>query len=220
MKKGEIEDILLKFCFKDDNKKDADEAFAKFYREYSRYLYVVVANIKKNYPYYYDDLIDVVVSNTFLKIYNKPPMNFEILKEESHEEVNKKLKGYLSIAAKTVLYDLLKVNFFKQEHKLKIDDNDFDFDPPEIEQIEDFTISHNQKILREVLLTFKERDRNILLTLYQHYEKGKKSPKEVMQWLAEVHKTTDVNIRQIKSRCDKKICEYFEEHTKLKPVKS
>ena len=220
LKKEDLEDILLRFSFKEENVEEAEEAFTIFYREYSKYLYAVVAKIKNDFADYYDDLIDAVVTNTFIKIYNKPPIHFKISKDDTDKVVNKKMKGYLAKVAKNELYDLLKKNVLKQEHLLSIDDSEIDFDPPDISGIENIELSFNEKLLKEILLTFKERDQSILLNMYKYHEEGKKSPKEVRVWLAKVHNTTELNIRKIKSRCEAKIKEHFEKHTNFKIEKS
>lgn len=220
MNKGELENILLQFSCKEENERDAQCAFKKFYREYSRYLYAVVRRIKQNYPSFYDDLVDIVVDETFIKIYNNPPLHFEIKVTDTDKDVNNKFKAYIATTAKHILFDLFKENYLKQEHILSIDDDEIDFDPPEVEVIEDAEKGVNHKILEEVLLTFHERDRSILLSLYQWHQDGKKPPKELTQWLVNTHKTTPENIRQIKSRCEKKIKDHFAIHTKLKPIKS
>ena len=218
MKKEELEEILLKFSYREENEQEAQESFIIFYRKYSKYLYKVVLEAKKSASYYYDDLVDIVVNNTFLKIYEKS-LDFLIKEEDTDVDVDKKMKGYLAVIAKNELNSLLNKKFCYQEHNLIIDDDESLFDPEEIELSEENVLSDNQKILQQVLLTFSERDRLILLSLYDNHEQGRKTPKDVMAWLMKIHNTSDMNIRKIKSRCDKKIKEYFKKHTTLKPLK-
>lgn len=218
LKREELEEILIKFSYQEENEQEAQKAFTIFYREYSKYLYKVIYEAKKSATYFYNDLIDIVVQNTFLKIYEKP-LDFIIEENETDIEVDKKLKGYLSVVAKNELKGLLNKKYCAQEHDLIIDDDESFFDPPDIKISEIEELSHNQKVLQEVLLTFSERDRLILLSLYDCHEEGKKTPKNTMAWLIKAHSTSDVNIRKIKSRCEKKIREYFEKNTTLKPIK-
>lgn len=220
MKKEDIEDILLSFSFKEESRKEAEKAFASFYREYAGYLFVVVRNIKKDFDQFYEDLIDAVVTNTFVKFYNNPPMNFEILQGDTDRDVNQKMKGYLSKMARNELYDLLNTNVLKQEHQLTIDDDDIDFDPPDIIEMKTLQLGENEQLLEKALMTLKERDRHILINIYRYHEEGKKSPKELRSWLAKIHNTTELNIRKIKSRSEEKIKEYFEKHAKIKTIKS
>ncbi|SNZ01186.1 RNA polymerase sigma factor [Flagellimonas pacifica] len=218
MKKAELEEILLKFSYQEDDEQEAHKAFTIYYHEYSRYLHTVIFEAKKSATYFYDDLVDIVAENTFLKIYNKP-LDFIIEDHETDLDVDKKMKGYLATIAKNELKGLLNKGYCAQEHDLTIDDDSVFFDPPEIILPEENEIGHYQKVLQEVLLTFSERDRLILLSVYDCHQEGKKRPKEIMAWLAEVHSTSDMNIRKIKSRCDKKIREHFEKKTTLKPLK-
>ena len=218
MGKEELEEILLKFSYKEDYKEEADKAFVKLYRAYSKYLTFVVRRSKEKYYNFYDEIIHDVVNNTFLKIYEKP-FNFDISSKDTYTVVDKKFKGYLSRIAKNELIDLTSRNHAKEEHKLYIDDDDLNFDPPEIKVIKELTPSENKKLLKEVLLTFSEMQRSIILELYEYHVEGKKPPKEVISRLIRIHKTTKENIRQIKHRCDKKIVEHFKKHSKLKPLK-
>jgi len=218
LKKAELEEILLKFSYKEENELEAHKAFTIFYHEYSKYLSKVVFEAKRAAIYFYEDLVDIVVNNSFLIIYNSP-LDFNIEDQDCDLDVDKKMKGYLAVIAKNELKGLLNKKYCLQEHDLTIDDKDFSFDPPEIEINRAHNLSYNQRILQEVLLTFSERDRLILLSVYDCHEVGKKRPKDIMAWLTKVHNTTDMNIRKIKSRCDKKIKEYFERNTTLKPLK-
>lgn len=207
MKKSEIEDILMNFSYKEEFRSNAEESFIIFYREYSKYLYKVVIEAKKKYPFLRHDIIDDIVNNTFLKIYENPLL-FKI--DESHSDLNidARLKAYLSTIAKNNLKDLLNTEI-KENHLKIIDDDENVFDPPEIETDENISLSQMRIILDEVLNTFKERDKAILLTLYEFYEEGKNTPSETLDWLCEVHKTTRDNIKAIKSRCNKKIIDHF-----------
>jgi hypothetical protein len=218
LKKEELEEILLKFSYREENEREAQEAFFIFYREYSKYLSKVVYEAKKTAIYFYNDIVDIVVDNTFLKIYEKS-LDFVINEEDSDSDVDKKMKGYLAVIAKNELRGLLNKKYCYQEHSLIIDDDESIFDPLEIEITEIGELSHNQKILQEVLMTFSERDRSILLSLYNCHEEGRNTPKETMAWLMKTHQTSDMNIRKIKSRCEKEIREYFEKNTTLKPLK-
>lgn len=207
MKKSEIEDILMNFSYKDEFRSNAENSFIIFYREYSKYLYKVVIEAKKKYTFLRNDIIDDIVNNTFLKIYENPLL-FQIDESQSDLSTDTRLKAYLSTIAKNNLKDLLNTEL-KENHLKIIDDDEQIFDPPEIETEENISLSQMRIILDEVLNTFKERDKAILLTLYEFYEEGKNTPSETLDWLCEVHKTTRDNIKAIKSRCNKKIIDHF-----------
>lgn len=212
MKKSEIEELLINFSYKEEFKSNAENSFIEFYRVYSKYLYKVVIEAKRKYSFLRDDIVDDIVNNTFLKIYENPLL-FIIDETLSDSSTDARFKAYLSTIAKNNLKDLLNTEI-KENHLKIIDDDDEKFDPPEIEVDENFSLSEMRVTLNEVLNTFKERDRAILLTLYEFYEEGKNTPTETLDWLCQIHKTTRDNIKAIKSRCNKKIIDHFK--TKLK----
>lgn len=197
----------MNFSYKEEFKSNAENSFIKFYREYSKYLYKVVMEAKRKYTFLRDDIIDDIVNNTFLKIYDNPLL-FIIDENLSDSMIDAKFKAYLSTIAKNNLKDLLNTEI-KENHLKIIDDDELNFDPPEIEVHEDVSLSEMRITLDEVLNTFKERDRAILLTLYEFHEEGKNTPSTTLDWLCEVHKTTRDNIKAIKSRCNKKIIDHF-----------
>lgn len=206
----------MNFSYKEEFRSDAENSFTKFYREYSKYLYKVVIEAKKKYPFLRDDIIDDIVNNTFLKIYENPLL-FQIDESHSDHITDARFKAYLSTIAKNNLKDLLNTEI-KENHLKIIDDDEQIFDPPEIEIEENISLSQMRIILDEILNTFKERDKAILLTLYEFYEEGKNTPSKTLDWLCEVHKTTRDNIKAIKSRCNKKIIDHF--NSKLKNTKT
>ena len=53
-----------------------------------------------------------------------------------------------------------------------------------------------------------------------YYDEGKKTPSDVLKTLSEMYNTTNVNIRKIKERSEKKIKDYFIKNTQLKPLKN
>lgn len=197
----------MNFSYKEEFKSNAENSFTIFYREYSKYLYKVVIEAKKKYTFLRNDIIDDIVNNTFLKIYENPLL-FQIDESHSDQSTDARLKAYLSTIAKNNLKDLLNTEI-KENHLKIIDDDEQIFDPPEIETDENISLSQMRIILDEVLNTFKERDKAILLTLYEFYEEGKNTPSETLDWLCKVHKTTRDNIKAIKSRCNKKIIDHF-----------
>jgi DNA-directed RNA polymerase specialized sigma24 family protein len=233
--KNEIEEILLKFSYNKDSRNEAEIAFVLFYKEYSRYLTKVVSEALKKYPFFVRETINNVINDTFLKIFLNP-FSFEIKDDDTDESTNLKLKGYLAIIAKNIIYDsveiAIKENYLrktdedslKENHLKLIDDDEQYFDPPDVIIPEELPLSQKRKILDEILNTFKERDRLILLTLYEYYYKDgdgkiKYTPTEVLDWLEITHKTSRANINQIKSRCDKKIIEHFEKSNLKIPTK-
>lgn len=220
MKKEELENILLCFSLRDENRTEAEKAFEIFYKEYSKYIFVVISKLKMSYPNFYDDIIDVTVNNTLLKVYENPPLDFKILDSDTDNDVNNKFKAYLVKKAKWLFYDSMKTNQFLRSFDLRIDDEDDLFEPILLPLPDkNFKLEKNLKTLQEVIVTLSEKERDILLTIFEYYDCGKKLPKEVLQVLSGSHKITKDSIRKVKERGIKKIIKHFQLHNpNLKPI--
>src|SRR5690606_14377876 len=72
-------------------------------------------------------------------------------------------------------------------------------------EVVDEAISQNHQVLQEVLLSLKEREREIIRMYYTYFEEGKKLPSEIIAEMASTFKTNPVNIRKIVSRTKEKI---------------
>jgi len=226
VRKTELENALLVFSYKEENQETAEAAFVKFYKTFSKYLKVVVSNAKKPWGNIDDDIVEIVVNETLLKIYNAPPLNFKILDTESDNDVINKFKGYLSTTAKRIFLGLISKGDYLKQERLKVEKSkseevtEINFELPKFIINNKIELSTYQRTLQEVLNTFSSRDRDILLTIYQYEEEGKKRPKEVIRELELLHQTTSQNIRKIKERREKDIIKYFETHSDLKPVET
>jgi len=210
----QLEEIFLSFAYKDDDVKKAYSAFDQLYKEYSKFLYSVVRKNLFKMEVSDEEVVGTVVSNVFLTLYEKPPMNFEA---KIGNSVDASFKAYLSKVAKNETLHLFK-DYYKTNLVLQEDIKESVFEDTEIE--ENIIISVNQKTMIDALNTLNERDREILLTLYLYYEEGKKTPTPVLNMICERFGTTKDNIRQIKRRSEAKILQHFSKYSQLKPVKN
>lgn len=214
MELDQLEDILLSFAYKVDDEKQAKIAFNKLYQEFSKFLYALVKKKLYQIGTFDDQILCTTVNNTFLLIYDKPPMNFKV--KEGDLVINS-FKAYLSKVAKNELLRLLKEYY---DTNLVLDSNIIEPAFEETEIATELSQSLNSKNIQDALNTLSERDREILWTLYLYQEDGKNTPSPVLDTICQKFNTTKDNIRQIKKRSEAKIIEYFSKCSQLKPVKN
>ncbi|MDO5655755.1 MAG: sigma-70 family RNA polymerase sigma factor [Flavobacteriaceae bacterium] len=207
-----LEELLLTISYKEEDKQGAIKAFNTLYKEYAPFLSSVLKNALKSMGIYNEELYNTVMNNVFFKIYENPFI-FQVPENANNDYC---FKGWLSKVARNELLSQIK-EYNRLENNLKLVANIEDFDSIEIQ--DDIYEGVNAKLLNEALKTLNERDRNILMSLYMYYEKGKNTPSNVLDNLCRIHKTTKPNIRKIKERAEKKIIEYVEKHSNLKAIK-
>ena len=209
----EIEETLLLISERSNDEGAALAAFKNLYKNYSKFLNTVISGALKNSGIYDEHILNTVMNNTFYKLY-EDPLTFSFPK---NIEDDKTFKAWLSVVARNELKRLLK-EYYHNNSSLE----EIGIEPAIISEelsLEVFE-SANIKILNDALNTLSERDRHILLTIYLYYEEGKNTPSETLDLLCEMYGTTKVNIRNIRERSEKKIIDYFSQHTQLKPLKN
>lgn len=209
----EIEETLLLISERSNDEGAALAAFKNLYKNYSKFLNTVISGALRNSGIYDEHILNTVMNNTFYKLY-EDPLTFSFPK---NIEDDKTFKAWLSVVARNELKRLLK-EYYHNNSSLE----EIGIEPAIISEelsLEVFE-SANIKILNDALNTLSERDRHILLTIYLYYEEGKNTPSETLDLLCEMFGTTKVNIRKIRERSEKKIIDYFSQHTQLKPLKN
>jgi len=201
-----LADLFLSMAMKDDDRQEAERAFAKFYDCYKNYLFTVVKNACKSWEKYGDELIQAVHENTFLKVYEKAD-SFMIIEELPFERQELRMKGWLGKIAHREM--LLLLRDFKDEKEKHDYYDDLSF--IELIQEEDNSQTNEEILLVEkALKTLSDRDRHILIT-YMMFEDGNKQlPKPEIQRLAEIWNVLPDNMRQIKKRSIAKVKQYIE----------
>ncbi len=155
-----LADLFLSMAMKDDDRKEAEIAFAEFYNRYKNYLYTVVRNACKSWEMYGDESIQAVHENTFLKVYEKAD-SFLIIENIAFECQELRMKSWLGKIAHREMLSILRQ--FKDE-KEKIGYRD---DMTFIEKLgEETNPQDSEKILlvESALKSLSEGDRHILIT--------------------------------------------------------
>ena len=209
----EIEETLLLISERSNDEGAALAAFKNLYKNYSKFLNTVILGALKNSGIYDEHILNTVMNNTFYKLY-EDPLTFSFPK---NIEDDKTFKAWLSVVARNELKRLLK-EYYHNNSSLE----EIGIEPAIISEelsLEVFE-SANIRVLNDALNNLSERDRHILLTIYLYYEEGKNTPSDTLDLLCEMYGTTKVNIRKIRERSEKKIIDYFSQHTQLKPLKN
>ncbi len=215
MKTEEVECLLLAISDKENDSRVAEVAFTELYRAYSKFLHSVLSKAIKDMGICDDHIANTIVNNTFFKIFNNP-LVFSFPNGASTDGT---FKAWLCKVAKNEL--LAKIDeFYDKKRFISLDRVNAVtvFSTTELDEELIQTVNHNE--LEKVLNILSDRDRHILMTLYMYFEKGKKTPSDVISLLCDMHNVTEANIRKIKERSEKKIVEYFSKRNILKPIKN
>ncbi len=201
-----LADLFLSMALKEDDRQEAEKAFAEFYNRYKNYLYTVVRNACKSWEKYGDELIEGVHLNTFLTIYEKAD-SFLLIENIPFERQEKRMKSWLGKIARTEMFKLLrelkdeKDNIEYHDDLTFLENSDEEIKP---QKSEEFLLAE------KALQALRERDRSILVT-YLMFEDGKKKmPSNEIQRLADMWDVLPDNMRQIKKRSLAKVKKYIE----------
>ncbi|MFP5040449.1 sigma-70 family RNA polymerase sigma factor [Parasediminibacterium sp. JCM 36343] len=214
MEQGQIEEIFLLFSYKEENENAAHKAFDQLYKEYSKFLKGFIRKQLNSMGINDEQVLDSTISNTFISIYQKPPLEF---KPKSGKSFDDSFKAYLSVTAKHEILSLYK-EYYKLNSVVEIEGDEIVFEDTEID--DNIAVHLNTKMMEAALNTLSERDRGILRMLYNYHEEGKNSPSSVLDSICQIYGTTKPNIRQIKKRSETKIIEYFSKFSTLKAIKN
>jgi RNA polymerase sigma factor (sigma-70 family) len=201
-----LAELFLLMAMKDDDRQEAEKAFAAFYNCYKNYLYTVVKNACKSWEMYGDELIQAVHENTFLKVYEKAD-SFMMIENIAFERQEMRMKSWLGkIAHKEML--LLLRQFKDEKEKIEYH-NDLTFLENPDEEVNPQT-AEEILLAEKALRTLSERDRNILVTYLMFEEGNKQLPRTEIQRLADMWDVLPDNMRQIKKRSLAKVKQYIE----------
>lgn len=201
-----LADLFLSMALKEDNRSDAEKAFAEFYNRYKNYLYTVVRNACKSWEMYGDELIQAVHQNTFLTVFEKSE-DFLLIDNIPFERQEKRMKSWLGKIARIEMFKLLrelkdeKDNIEYHDDLTFLENSDDEIKP---QKSEEFLLAE------KALNTLNERDRNILVTYLMYEDGNKKLPSIEIQRLADMWDVLPDNMRQIKKRSLEKVEKYIE----------
>lgn len=201
-----LAELFLSMAMKEDNRQEAEKAFAVFYNLYKNYLYTVVKKACESWPMYGKELIQAVHQNTFLTVFEKAE-TFMLIEDIPFERQEKRMKSWLGKIAHTELFKLLRE---LKDEKDKIEyHNELTF----LENSDEETEPQKSEyflLAEKALNTLSERDRNILVTYLMFEDGNKKLPSTEIQRLADMWNVLPDNMRQIKKRSLEKVKKYIE----------
>lgn len=202
----DLAELFLSMAMKEDDRQEAEKAFAVFYNLYKNYLYTVVRNACKPWTMYGEELIQAVHENTFLTVFEKAE-DFMLIEDIPFERQEKRMKSWLGKIAHREMLQLLR-QFKKDKEKIEYHD-DLTFLENSDEEIKPQK-SKDFLLAEKALNTLSERDRNIFVTYLMFEDDNKKLPSSEIQRLAEMWDVLPDNMRQIKKRSLEKMKKYIE----------
>ena len=215
MEKLSIEDLLLIISDRENEEKQANDAFYQLYRRYSQILLDSINSVLNKRGISNNELSQATLNNVFIEI-NEKPLNFNYDSTKSKSE-DTAFRSWIYRIALNELNDLTRssMNFLKV-HSLIEESEDYD-KFIEINLEEEF-LSDNRKLLDQALSGLSVRDKAILLTYFEYHEEGKNAPTHVLDEMCKYWGTTKDNARQIKKRSLKKVIEKLEQLSTLKTI--
>jgi len=203
-----LAELFLSMAMKEDNRADAEKAFAIFYNRYKNFLYTIVKTACRSWEMYGDELVQSVFENTFLTVYEKAE-RFMVIEDIPFERQEKRMKSWLGRIAKNEMLQLLR------QFKVDKDKIEYTNDLTSLENIEEEIISKaslNSILVEKALQTLSERDRNILITYLMYEDGNKKLPSLEIKRLSDMWNTHPDNMRQIKKRSLAKVELYIKSY--------
>ena len=214
----EADDYLIELMgLKEDFPKEALDAYGKIYERYWKPMLKVARGVSKDE----DDAMDLL-ADTFQMVY-KRASSFRKGKIRNPDNVRISIAKWMTAIMQNIFYD----NYLDEEakrkdenneedvhiiggvHSSRFSDDDYDEFIEKLERTESGNFNHdrlesdevreseNLRIVREYLSRLPERERDIVLTIYDHYIPGKYTPNEVLATLEKRWGTTRENIRKI-----------------------
>ncbi len=203
------EDLIVFMSMEKEDHEVANSAFSEFYSRHVRYIYFI---INKHYANRLNDpdLVNILVQDTFLKAF-KHAASYRPISRDQKDKEEQYIHAWLAQIAENLFFDTINIknksilSYHDEESLSEEYEKQFKYHSDNFFQ--SYPISEKTKIITEVLESLKERDRIIILTYFDYYEKDKYLPRDVMKELCETFNTTSDNVRLIKNRIIKEIKE-------------
>ena len=202
----DLAELFLSMAMKEDDRKEAEKAFAVFYSRYKNYLYTVIRKACKSWTMYGDELIESIHQNTFITVFEKAE-KFMLIENIPFEKQEKRMKSWLAKIAHNEMLILLRElrpnneNIEYHDELSFLENIDEEIEP---QKSDDFLLAE------KALNTLSDRDRNILVTYLMFEDGNKKLPRSEIQRLADMWGILPDNMRQIKKRSLQKVKKYIE----------
>ncbi|GGC15864.1 RNA polymerase sigma factor [Dyadobacter sediminis] len=230
----ESDDYLIELMgLKDDFPYEALDAYGKIYSRYWDIMLRVAAGVTKD-----EDEAQDLLADTFNIVYNKAS-TFKKGKIRNPSNVRISIMKWMTTIMQRVFYDYYLQEQYKSKgidsdfadthiiedaRVIKYLDDDYDDFIENLEKSELLDVgsaiietehvedSQNLKNVREYVSRLSERDRDIILTIYNHHIPGKYTPNEVLTALEKKWGTTRENIRKILQKFRDSIKEKLQPH--------
>lgn len=184
------EDLLMVTSFKNENEKEAQEAFTIFYNRHKQYLWNLCHKVCRN-----SAMAEDVMQNTWMAIYKYG---------HSYNANKSNVKTWMARIAKNEMFDLLK----GEPQFIPLNEDMYSI--PNVDVEEEISISsHEKKVLEEALNKLSEKEKDILLIYMQYSDGNRHLPDEVLNELRQGYNTTSESLRQIKKRTLDKVKNYI-----------
>jgi DNA-directed RNA polymerase specialized sigma24 family protein len=205
------EDLLVIISMKEDEPQEAVFAFSEFHRRFKKYVWKQAYMISGSLPCAAEDLAGTITNNVFLCVNDKAELydSGKGQNVDSENRVKLWLNGIIKNEFKRMLFKYNEKDKLKESSLEVVYSNNPDFEVPLPESDlvpEEITIE--KKCLESGLKMLSERERHILI-IYTQFAEGKKQlPKNELERLASIYKTTSNNLRQIRRRAFIKLEKY------------
>lgn len=223
----ESDDYLMELMgMKADFPKEAMDAYGKIYTRYWDLMYEIAKGVTRD-----EGTAADLLSDTFNVIYHKAA-TFKKGKVRTPQNIRLSICKWMTTIMKRVFYDHFLDDAYKKSSddeklsesyiidkkhigKYLSDDYDDFIEQIEIIEREPFDAapvvpeedSGNMAKIKDYISKLPERDRDIILTFYDHHVPGKYTPSDVLDCLVKKWGTTRENIRKILEKVRKSIRE-------------
>jgi len=194
-------DLIEWVELQDDFPEESKKALSILYDRYNEKLYKMLYKILSKHGLLPEDIVDLV-TDTFYKIQSE---KLKCHKQENSTESS--FLYWLITVAKNLYYGILNEQKHKKEHF------QLSYSPFEQKDHENANFAYeeksskypNEEIIVDYVQNLPEREREILLSYFDYYDKEKYTPSEIMSELALRHNTSVDYIRNIRNRLKKRI---------------
>lgn len=226
----ESDDYLIELMgMKEDFPEESMAAYGKIYFRYWDVMLVIATNVTKD-----ESDAEDLLSDTFNMVY-KRAATFNKGKVHNSENIRLSIQKWMTVIMQRIFYDHYLDDAYKKPSDNENPEDSFIIDNKSIrkhlsddyndfienlEQAERFEIepdkgqneSENLARVKESVNKLSERDKDIVLTVYNYHVPGKKTPSEVLDDLEKRWETTRQNIRKILEKFRKAIKEDLQFH--------
>lgn len=225
----ESDDYLIELMgLKEDFPEEAMVAYGEIYSRYWDVMFRVACNVTRD-----ADVAADLLSDTFNMIYLRAS-TFKKGKIRNPDNVRYSIQKWMTTIMQHIFYDHFLADTFKEVGAQKLEEESYIIDKQYIEKylsqdyddfldqleshelneisnnaffVKDEKESENSEKIRTYLTKLSERDRDIIITVYNYYIPGKYSPTEVLDDLESKWRTSRENIRKVLEKFRKAIKE-------------